>query len=41
MLHQFGPQRIFKDVIADPGKRVPPAFFLFEHMVVRLMLEFL
>jgi len=39
--HQFSPQRVFQDVIADSDKRVPSPLFFLEHMVVRLMLEFL
>ena len=41
MLHQLGLNRVFENVVADPGKRVSPPLLFLEHMVVRLMLEFL
>lgn len=41
MFHQFVTQRIFVDVIADPGKRVVATLILLENMIMRLMLEFL
>src|SRR5205823_1967965 len=41
VFHQFSSQRVFQDVIADSDKRVPSPLFLLEHVVVRLMLEFL
>ena len=41
MLHQFCSQRIFQDVIADSDEGVPSPLFFLEHVVVRLLLEFL
>jgi hypothetical protein len=41
VFHQFSPQRVFQDVIADSDKRVPSPLFFLGHMVVGLMLEFL
>ena len=39
--HQLRTQRIFKDVMANAGKRIAAAFLFLQHMVVGLMLEFL
>ena len=41
VLHAVGPQGVFQDVIADSDKRVPSPLFFLEHVIVRLMLEFL
>ncbi len=39
MLHEFRPQRILVNVVADPDKRVSLSIILFQHMIVRLMLK--
>jgi hypothetical protein len=41
MLHQFSLERVFKNVITGPEKRIVPALFRLKHVVMRLMLKFL
>ena len=40
-LHEFRHARIFENVMAHANERIAPAFFFFQDMIVRLMLEFL
>src|SRR6267154_2770740 len=41
VFHESVPHRVFQNVLADTGESTPTAFFVLEHVIVRLVLELL